>query len=158
MSEGWSRRACMCVRTSLCCSGGRGSFCWVSLPPEEKNKTSTYTITLCTRRTQTKTANHKQRCLVTALFGRICLAQIHSSGSVLVSCLFTRPRQIPLTPGRRVHARPSPINDVISMPKFMSSLSHEIAIMSSCPACDCKHTQHFSPAGVGHCDYVIDAE
>lgn len=112
----------------------------------------------CTRRTQTKTANHKQRCLVTALFGRICLAQIHSSGSVLVSCLFTRPRQIPLTPGRRVHARPSPINDVISMPKFMSSLSHEIAIMSSCPACDCKHTQHFSPAGVGHCDYVIDAE
>lgn len=155
MSEGWSRRACMCVRTSLCCSGGRGSFCWVSLPPEEKNKASTYTITLCVLYTPYANKDCKPQ---TALFSYSLVWSNLSCTNSLLSCLFTRPRQIPLTPGRRVHARPSPINDVISMPKFMSSLSHEIAIMSSCPACDCKHTQHFSPAGVGHCDYVIDAE
>lgn len=125
MSEGWRRRACMCVRTSLCCSGGRGSFCWVSLPPEEKNKTSTYTITLCTRRTQTKTANHKQRCLVTALFW----SNLSCTNSLLrlgVSAGALSPASLPgLT---RSHSRQAAVFTPGRLPLMMSS-----ACLSLCP-------------------------
>lgn len=63
---------------------------------------------------------------------------------------------------RRAHTRPPPLNDVITMLRFTSLLTHEIAIMCSCPSCNLpplqKHTQHVCPAGVGPRDYVIDIE
>lgn len=127
MSEGWSRRACMCVRTSLCCSGGRGSFCWVSLPPEEKNKTSTYTITLCVLYTPYANKDCKPQ---TALFSySLVWSNLSCTNSLLwlgVSAGALSPASLPgLT---RSHSRQAAVFTPGRLPLMMSS-----ACLSLCP-------------------------
>lgn len=136
--------ACVCVQISVCISAVCLSACVFlmhsasSKSGKEKSlKTHAHThpvSTVCTQK------EDKKGPFQSVELDLCCIIPLARSARSAVSSSSTQT----LSPchSRHAHARLPPANDVISMPHFMSPLTHEIAIMCSCPACDHKKHTH----------------